>query len=317
VLGAYFAALTRPVVNEPVMAVPLEAPVGVAPAAPTHLALDGKSLRGTRRVGEEAKATVHAVGLYNVTEAYMWKQAIVVGKGQERKAALALIEPLDLHGMVVSADALHTQPKWAQAVLDRHGDYLLMAKRNQSELREAIALLFSQPPRPFLFPEGEARSVDKGHGRMEIRHLRLSSELSDYLSPCWPQVAQAGALWARIERTITRQGKPTHDIAYGLTSLTAQQTSPPHLLTLVRQHWHIENRNHWRRHVTLGEDACLVTTGQVPHVLAALNNAVLALVDFLKRPHLAATLRYFNAFPDKALDLLLLPTAAQASRLFV
>lgn len=149
VLGAYFAALTSAAVNEPARPVPLEAPVDAAPSAPTHLALDGKSLRGTRRVGEEAKATVHAVGLYNVTEAYMWKQAMVVGKGQERKAALALVEPLDLHGMVVSADALHTQPKWAQAILDRHGDYLLIAKRNQSELREAIALLFSQPPVAF------------------------------------------------------------------------------------------------------------------------------------------------------------------------
>ena len=85
----------------------------------------------------------------------------------------------------------------------------------------------------------------------------------------------------------------------------------------MRQHWHIENRSHWRRDVTLGEDACLVTVGQVPQVLAALNNALLALVDFVKRPNLAATLRFFNAFPDKALDLLLFPPTAQAQRLFV
>jgi len=130
VLGAYFAEITSAVVSASAVAEAKQAPL-------THLALDGKSLRGTRRSGEAAKAAVHAVGLYNVTEAYMWKQQAVTGKGWAPKgfpqAALALLEPLDLSGTVVSADALHTQPKWAQAILDRHGDYLLIAKRNQSE----------------------------------------------------------------------------------------------------------------------------------------------------------------------------------------
>lgn len=312
VLGEYFAALT----SEPT--------VGVLPAEPavtaeamaveerTHLALDGKSLRGTRQGGEASKAAVHTVGLYNITASFMWKQQAVEGKGQERKAAMQLIEPLDFNGSIVSADALHTQPKWAQAVLDRNGDYLLIAKGNQSELRNAIALLFSQPPRPHLFPEGEARTVDKAHGRLEIRHLRVSSELGAYLAPRWPQVAQV----FQIERTITRHGKISHELVYGLTSLTAQDASPAHLLALVRQHWLIENRAHWRRDVTLGEDACRVTVGQVPQVFAALNNCVLAIVDFLHQPNLAAATRFFCARPLKALDLLLLPLSAFDSTLF-
>lgn len=298
-----------------VAAKPTTAVVAVAaePVERTHLALDGKSLRGTRRSGEVSKAAVHTVGLYNVTANFMWQQQAIAGKGQERQAALQLLEPLALHGSVVSADALHTQPKWAQAVLDRGGDYLLIAKGNQSELRDAIALLFSQPPRPRLFPEGEARTVDKAHGRLEVRHLRVSSALSDYLAPRWPQVAQV----FQIERTITRQGKTSHEFVYGLTSLTAQQALPPQLLTLVRHHWRIENRSHWRRDVTLGEDACRVTVGQVPQVLAALNNCVLAIVDFLHQPNLAAATRFFSARPHKALDLLLLPLSAFDSTLFV
>lgn len=67
----------------------------------------------------------------------------------------------------------------------------MIAKGNQSELREAIAPLFSQPPQ--LFPEGELRTVDKAYGRLKIRHLRVSSELGEYLALRWPQVAQAGA----------------------------------------------------------------------------------------------------------------------------
>ena len=268
-----------------------------------HLALDGKSLRGTRRSGADLKATVHVVGLYNVTAQAMWRQQTVAGKGQERQAASALIAPLDLHGFVVSADALHTQPSWAQALIDRGGDYVLIAKRNQSELREAIAVLFSQPPRPFLLPEQQAHSVDKQHGRLEVRHLRVSSELSEYLAPRWPQVAQV----FQVERLITRHRKTTQEFAYGLTTLAAHRLPPADLLALIRAHWHIENRNHWRRDVTLGEDACRVTTGQVPQVLAALNNTVLALVDHLRLPNLAQAMRRFDASPALALDLLLKP----------
>jgi predicted transposase YbfD/YdcC len=306
VLGEYFASLRRKATQAPPPTEPGLAVSAAAAGERSHLALDGKSLRGTRRRGEGSKAAVYTVGLYNVTANFMWQQQAVEGKGQERKAAMTLIEPLDFNGSVVSADALHTQPKWAQAVLDRGGDYLLIAKANQAELRDAIALLFSQPPRPHLFPEGEARTVDKAHGRLEIRHLRVSRELSEYLAPRWPQAAQV----FRIDRTITRHGKTTQELVYGLTSLTAHQASPAQLLRLVRHHWHIENRSHWRRDVTLGEDACRVTVGQVPQVLAALNNSVLAIVDFLQLPNLAAALRFFSARPQTALDLLLFPLSA-------
>jgi predicted transposase YbfD/YdcC len=270
---------------------------------PTHLALDGKSLRGTRRAASNPKEMVHVVGLYNVTESYVWRQQTVAGKGQERQAAFALIEPLDLHGFVVSADALHTQPTWAKEILQRGGDYLLIAKKNQSELREAIALLFSQSPRPFLFPEQQARSVDKLHGRLEVRSLRVSCELGEYLSPRWPKVTQV----FQIERRITRHGKTTVEVVSGITSLPPQVATPENLLALVRAHWHIENRNHWRRDVTLGEDACRVAVRQVPQVLAALNNVVLAIVDHLGLLNLAAAIRGFSAQPTRALDLLLNP----------
>ncbi|MFN8486851.1 MAG: ISAs1 family transposase [Caldilineaceae bacterium] len=303
VLGEYFAEITSQARAEALRTACAGEGCATAQAELTHLALDGKNLRGACRHGRTA--AVYTVGPYNATANFMWKQQTVLGKGQERKAALALLEPLALQGCVVSADALHTQPKWAEAVLERGGEYLLIAKGNQAELREAIALLFSQPPRPRLFPEGEARTVDKAHGRLEVRHLRVSRELREYLTPRWPQAAQV----FQIERTITRRGKTTQEIVYGLTSLTAQQAPPAHLLTLVRQHWHIENRNHWRRDVTLGEDACRVTTGQVPQVLAALNNAVLAIGDFLQLPNLAAATRFFKARPQIALDLLLLPLA--------
>jgi hypothetical protein len=76
-----------------------------------------------------------------------------------------------------------------------------------------------------------------------------SSELGDYLAPKWSLVAQV----FQIERRITRGNQTSTEMAYGLTSLPAQLAPPPRLLKLIRHHWHIENRLHWRRDVTLGE----------------------------------------------------------------
>ena len=83
---------------------------------------------------------------------------------------------------------------------------------------------------------------------------------------------------------------PRHELRYFLSSLPAT-TAPALLLRYVRTHWHIENRLHWPRDVTLGEDACQVRSGHAPHVLAALRNAVLGLLRAHRVPNLAAALR--------------------------
>lgn len=77
------------------------------------------------------------------------------------------------------------------------------------------------------------------------------------------------------------------------------------LLQAVRERWHIENRAHWRRDVTLGEDACKVAQGQVPQALTALNDIVLAIIDFLNVPNVARQLRRFDASPAEALSRLM------------
>ncbi len=67
----------------------------------------------------------------------------------------------------------------------------------------------------------------------------------------------------------------------------------------------IENRLHWRRDVTLREDHCQVRTGAAPHVLAALNNLVLAVFDFLGVQNVPQQMRRFDAQPQRAVRLLL------------
>lgn len=264
-----------------------------------QLALDGKSLRGTQRNMPVPHAAVQVVGVYDVTHQRVRHQLQVPSKGQERLTAQTLLEDLSLQGAVVSADAWHTHADWCRHVRKQGGNYLLFAKANQPILQEEIALLFSQPSRPWL-PEQQAHTVNKGHGRLEMRHLRVSTELNAYLAPLWPDVAQV----FQVQRQRTCGGHTTTETVYGLTSLKAP---PMRLLHMIRAHWQIENRVHWRRDVTLGEDACLVSSGQVPLVLALLNNLLLALMDYLNVPNMAAQIREFAAHPEAALALLVPP----------
>jgi predicted transposase YbfD/YdcC len=290
-LGAFFAQLYAA----------LHASGGEASAL-RHLALDGKSLRGTRRTWPAPQTAQQVLGLYNVTDNYMVQQVAIAGKGQERTAGLQLIGQLEVQGCLVSADALHTQPKWCAQILAQGGDYLVIAKGNQSQLRAEIALLFGQPPLPWL-PESQAMQTNKAHGRLEVRQMRTSAELGDFLAPKWPGVQQV----FQLQRRSWRQGQRTTEVVYGMTSLSPQRTSADALLAFVRAHWHIENRSHWRRDVTLGEDQCKVALPLAPQVLAALNNLVLALMDYLGVENVASQTRRFDAAPAEALALLMAP----------
>jgi predicted transposase YbfD/YdcC len=99
----------------------------------------------------------------------------------------------------------------------------------------------------------------------------------------------------------------SQQVVYGFSNLTPAEASPEAIATFVRNHWAIENRLHWRRDVTLGEDQSQVRSGGKPQVLAALNNIVLALMDWLGVCNVPAQMRIFAAFPKLALDLLLGP----------
>jgi len=76
-----------------------------------------------------------------------------------------------------------------------------------------------------------AESVDKEHGRIEVRKIAVSAEVVPYLD--WPGAAQV----ARIERTREIGGKVSSDTAYIVTSLTAAEAGPERLLDLSRGHW--------------------------------------------------------------------------------
>jgi hypothetical protein len=139
--------------------------------------------------------------------------------------------------------------------------------------------------------------VHKGHGRRERRTLASTTVLCGYVD--WPGVAQV----FRLTRERTVKGQTAIEVAYGITSLPRDRADARHLLALIRRHWAIENKLHYVRDVTLGEDACRVHKGSAPQVLACVRNAALHLLRRINPENVAAAIRHLTAKPLKAVRL--------------
>lgn len=265
-----------------------------------HWAVDGKVLRGSASHQPPSQSGQELLHVYAVKAGYLEHCQMIAGKGYEAATAQAFVAEHDCAGKVITADALHTRPRLCRQIRRQQGEYVLVVKRNRPEVEAEIRQLFALPTDP-LYPVQRVRTVDSGHGRLTIRQLSASRELNLALADEWRDVAQVFLL----ERWVTRHGKTTYESVCGLTSLSADEASPAKLLALMRAHWHIENRCHWRRDATLGEDRCTVRHPLVATVLAVLNSAILALFDHLKIPNARRARRTFNARPHTALALLL------------
>lgn len=162
-----------------------------------------------------------------------------------------------------------------------------------------MSLFFREPPLDCL-DWRTASNTNKGHGRVENRFITVSTELNDFLAHAWYDVRQVFCLRRRVQHAL----KCTEQLVYGISSLTPKRANPARLLELTQDQWSIENRLHWRRDVTLEEDACQVRKGSAPHALAVLNSFVLALFDFCGITNVKQQMRRLDAQPLLAVRLL-------------
>lgn len=146
------------------------------PGATEGIAVEGKTLRGSQKQGAPGAHLLSALGhRLGLTLA----QQAVADKTNEIPVVMDLLRQLVLEGRVVTMDALLTQRPIAQQIVAAGGDYVMVVKANQPQLREDIATVFALPP-----IRGETRTVaetvDCGHGRIEPRRLHLSDVLVGY-----------------------------------------------------------------------------------------------------------------------------------------
>jgi predicted transposase YbfD/YdcC len=134
---------------------------------------------------------------------------------------------------------------------------------------------------------------------VETRRIATTTRLTGYLD--WPGVKQV----CLLERVRRIKGKVTTETICAITSLGPERASAERLLAIARGHWGIENRLHWVRDMSLGEDGCRVRTGEAPEILAAIRNAGLRLLRCSGMAEITATLRRHAAKPLEALRLVM------------
>jgi predicted transposase YbfD/YdcC len=235
-----------------------------------HIPIDGKTLRGTR--GPDGTC-LHLVSAWAAEHRLTLAQVAVDDKSNEITAIPQLLELLDLHGALVSIDAMGCQKEIAQQIRDGGGDYLLAVKDNQPTLREDVGHCFEQAyDQDFAHIEYDVfRTTETGHGRTEERVYTVLYE---------PSGLSTQAQWADLSTVVQvirtrRQGEEeSTEVAYYISSSKA---SAAVLAEGVRTHWSIENGQHWCLDVLFGEDRCRARHAHAAENLAWLRKMALSL----------------------------------------
>lgn len=264
--------------------------------------IDGKTLRGSRKQGATGS---HLLSVFSQRLQRTIAQLSVDDKTNEIGVVPELLADLVIAGRIFTMDALLTQREIAQTIIDGDGDYVMIVKDNQPTLRQDIATLFEPEVcapgfSPALKDFRIAQTVNKGHGRLEYRTLQASVELNDYAD--WPGLQQV----FRLDRKtiILKTGQVRQETTYGLTSLSHTHVGADRLLQLTRLHWQIENRSHWVRDVTFGEDHSQVRKGSLPRMMAALRNVVIGLLRHRQFQFIPDGFDFFSAHPLDALAVI-------------
>jgi predicted transposase YbfD/YdcC len=163
------------------------------------VAIDGKTSRRThnRRTGHKA---LHLVSAFATNSRLVLGQQAVF----EKSAIPALIERLDLAGALISTDAMDCQVTIAQSTLDAGAEYLLAVKDNQPTLHAEIESYFATAPAAEV---EKVETIDKDHGRFEVRNYSVSHRLDWYAAersypgaPRFPHLTTIAMVESRIER---------------------------------------------------------------------------------------------------------------------
>jgi predicted transposase YbfD/YdcC len=254
-----------------------------------HIAIDGKTLCGS---AGSALGALHLVNAWATQANLTLGQVAVEGKGNEITAIPRLLELLDLHGALVTIDAIGCQKAIAKKIVDGGGDYLLVVKANQERLLGDIqatvgkALEGQLPSRVVQ----QCTTTEKAHGRIEERSCVIVQDVKGIQDrKIWSHLTTVGM--CRRERTV--DGKTTTEVVYFIGS---RRMGARRYAEALRRHWRIENNLHWQLDVSFHEDASQVENRHGAANLSLLRKMALSLLkqnprkDSIARKRKAAAL---------------------------
>jgi predicted transposase YbfD/YdcC len=236
-----------------------------------HIAIDGKTLRGSQDRGK-GKSALHLISAWAVENHLTLGQEAVDSKSNEITAIPRLLAMLDLHGALVTIDAMGCQKEIAKQVVEQGGDYVLTVKENQPKLYEQIERLEEAALEDEYAGCSSCCTQEQSHGRQELRACWVLSDLD---------VLQERAKWPGLQSVIvvvrerTAGAKNTCEKHYYISS---RKMSAEQFLKVIRGHWGIENSLHWTLDVTFDEDRSRVRKDHGPENLALLRRMAVSML---------------------------------------
>lgn len=238
-----------------------------------NVGIDGKTLRRSHDKSKD-EAAIHLVSAWACRNRLVLGQRQVTNKSNEITALPELLKVLALSGCIVTIDAMGCQKEIATAIVEQQADYVLALKGNQGSLFEDVQWLFNQAQSVEFagITHDFIQTVDKGHGRIEIRQCWTLSDLT-YLTqkPLWVGLQSVAMLHSerRIGKSISTETRYFISSRPGNASEIAQA---------VRDHWKIENSLHWVLDVSFREDNCRIRSGYAAQNMALLRHIALNLL---------------------------------------
>jgi predicted transposase YbfD/YdcC len=237
-----------------------------------HIALDGKTLRGS---GSGKLGPLHLVSAWASAQRLSLGQVATSEKSNEITAIPLLLDLLDLHGALVTIDAMGCQKAIAQKIVDGQGDYVLTVKENQGHLLEDIQQSFVDAcEKEFVGLEHDTfETREKGHGREEYRCYTVLHHTGGLRGAGdWKNLTTIGMCYS--ERTVN--GVKSEESRYFIGS---RKASAKVYGKALREHWGIENSLHWQLDVTFDEDRNRVSKRNGAENLALLRRLTLSLLQ--------------------------------------
>jgi predicted transposase YbfD/YdcC len=254
--------------------------------------LDGKTVRGARDAAGNQRHLLAALVGRTAQTSVIAAQAEVGVKTNEVPKAKDVLGQIDLHGTLVSADALHTVKATAEFIHQAGGEFVLPVKENRKALFDAIdALPWHQAPVAH-------SATDRGHGRLTTRTIQVGPAPEDLP---FPHVSQVYL----IERHVTDlHGNPVSAVAaLGVASPAPDRASAAGLAAHVREQWAIESL-HWLRDTLYQEDKSQVRTRSGPRIMAALRNLAICALRLAGRADVTEATRWASRSMDRPFAIL-------------
>ena len=240
-----------------------------------HIAFDGKVLKGSRQ--HRIDDTFNALQLMTamvVDSGLILTQKETPDKKNEIGTMQSMLKSLAVEGAIITADAMHCQTKTVDMIRHEGADYIVQVKGNQKNLQQDIRAFFqnTQQTTPKQYEQHTFDEIDGEHGRVVQRHYRLLP-ITNWLI----ETKKWTDSHAVIEVTRTREikGKTTHEIAHYMTSSTQDINV---LSRVIRNHWSIENSQHWILDVIFNEDQSTIYAGEGAKNMALFRRALLNMI---------------------------------------